>query len=44
MARFETIGNAAIIVYEGSENNSPILATDVWFDEDDAYFDLETFP
>ena len=38
MARFETIGNATIIVYEGSENNSPILATDVWFDEDDAYF------
>jgi len=38
MPRFETIGNATLIVYEGHNNNSPLLATDVWLDEDDAYF------
>ena len=36
MSSFETIGNATLIVYEGKEN--PILATDVWLDEDKAYF------
>ena len=33
--KFETIGNATLIVYE---KNKPILSTDVWFDEDDAYY------
>jgi len=38
MSRFETIGNATLITYEGNKNNDPLLATDVWLDEDDAYF------
>ena len=38
MPRFETIGNATIIVYEGNKNNYPLLATDIWLDEYDAYF------
>jgi len=33
--KFETIGNATIIVYE---NDEPLIATDVWFDTDPAYF------
>ena len=33
--KFETIGNATLIVYE---KDKPILSTDVWFDEDDAYY------
>lgn len=38
MPRFETIGNATLIIYEGIKNKNPLLATDVWLDEDDAYF------
>lgn len=37
MSKFETIGNATLIVYEG-KNNNPLLATDVWLEEDNAYF------
>jgi len=33
--KFETIGNATLIVYE---NNSPLIASDAWFDTDPAYF------
>ena len=33
--KFETIGNATLIVYE---KDKPILSTDVWFDEDHAYY------
>lgn len=32
---FETIGNATLVIYE---NNSPLIATDPWFDSDSAYF------
>ena len=35
MVEVETIGNATLIVSEGGE---PLLATDVWLDEDPAYF------
>ena len=38
MSRFETIGNATLIIYEGNKNNEPLFATDVWLDENDAYF------
>ena len=33
--KFETIGNASLIVYE---KNIPIIASDVWLDSEDAYF------
>ena len=33
--KFNTIGNATLIVYE---NNHPLIATDPWFDTDPAYF------
>ena len=33
--KFETIGNATLIVYE---NNSPLIASDAWFDTEQAYF------
>tara|TARA_Y100000589_G_C27137121_1_gene623038 strand:- start:15 stop:1364 length:1350 start_codon:yes stop_codon:yes gene_type:complete len=33
--KFETIGNATLIIYE---KKKPLIATDIWFDEDDAYF------
>ncbi len=35
MTRFETIGNATLITYEGK---NPLLATDIWLDEDSCYF------
>ena len=33
--KFETIGNASLIVYE---KNIPVIASDVWLDSEDAYF------
>ena len=38
MTKFETIGNATLILYEGTNNHIPLLATDPWLDEDNAYF------
>ena len=35
MIEVETIGNATLIL---SENGKPLLATDVWFEENPAYF------
>ena len=35
MSKFETIGNATIIVYE---DNKPLIASDVWLDEYPVYF------